>query len=273
LALFLNSAFATYHQFLVSAEWGVQKNRTSLDDLKELPSPIFGLTTTELADWSNLHQRLVATSKPKLARGTGAKPKAGERDRAEPLFDDGNRPESIQQLMSELNEKVYELLQLDDSERSLIDDLVHVRMQLIQGKLGRGAVGHPSQKELEDYASTLKFELDEFLEDQAQNRHHIVVVHDDYSGMIQIELASESKLAESVLVLRADDQTAREFERTRRRLRERHSQWLYFERNLRIFEENRTYVFKPLQRLHWTRSQALVDADEIIADILTASGD
>ena len=43
---------------------------------------------------------------------------------------------------------------------------------------------------------------------------------------------------------------------------------MYFERNLRMYEETRTYLFKPMQRLHWTESQALADASGIIADTL-----
>jgi hypothetical protein len=43
---------------------------------------------------------------------------------------------------------------------------------------------------------------------------------------------------------------------------------VYFERNLRMYEETRTYLFKPMQRIHWTESQALADASSIIADTL-----
>ncbi len=59
LALFLSSAFATYHQFFISSEWGVQKNRTSLDDLRAIPMPVFSLARAQLAEWSQLYQRLV----------------------------------------------------------------------------------------------------------------------------------------------------------------------------------------------------------------------
>ncbi len=184
------------------------------------------------------------------------------------MFDDEKRPESLPSVVEELNNRVYDLLELDDSERALIHDFVNVRMHLIQGKVGRLAVAPPSTPELTKYAFLLKCELDGFMDDPG-HRHDVAVVHDDCSGMIQIELAEAENPAESVLVLRADAPAAKEFEKTRRRLRQKHSQWLYFERNLRVFEENRTYLFKPLQRLHWTRSQALVDADEIIADILS----
>lgn len=46
----------------------------------------------------------------------------------------------------------------------------------------------------------------------------------------------------------------------------RRSQWVYFNRNLRIYEGSKIYILKPLQRLHWTRTQAVQDAGEIIAE-------
>jgi hypothetical protein len=43
---------------------------------------------------------------------------------------------------------------------------------------------------------------------------------------------------------------------------------MYYTRCLRIYEKRRTYIFKPRQRLYWLKSQALVEADEFIAEKL-----
>ena len=56
----------------------------------------------------------------------------------------------------------------------------------------------------------------------------------------------------------------------RSHLMERKSQWLYFNRNLCYYEGPRTYMMKPLQRMQWTRTQAIEDARSIIADSLQA---
>jgi hypothetical protein len=42
-----------------------------------------------------------------------------------------------------------------------------------------------------------------------------------------------------------------------------------FLRNLKIFDQNQLYIFKPLAYRFWTRNYALNDADEIAAAILT----
>jgi hypothetical protein len=51
-------------------------------------------------------------------------------------------------------------------------------------------------------------------------------------------------------------------------LLEKKTQWLYFNRNLRVYDPTSTYIFKPLQHVHWTRTQAIEDAGEIIGDAL-----
>jgi len=60
----------------------------------------------------------------------------------------------------------------------------------------------------------------------------------------------------------------------RERLRRKHSQWVYFDRSLKIYDRARGvfYQFKPMQRIHWTRRQAVLDSDEIIAETVSAGG-
>jgi len=43
---------------------------------------------------------------------------------------------------------------------------------------------------------------------------------------------------------------------------------LYFDRNLFVSRGNSVYIFKPMQRSAWTETQALLDADELIANTL-----
>ncbi len=69
---------------------------------------------------------------------------------------------------------------------------------------------------------------------------------------------------------RADHPAARSLKTIRDRLRKRHSQWVYFDRALKVYDRGVLYQFKPMQRLHWTRRQAVLDADDIIAETLSA---
>ena len=72
-------------------------------------------------------------------------------------------------------------------------------------------------------------------------------------------------------IIRADgERTSQEFAKIRERLKQRHSQWMYFNRSLRVYDRNTIYCFKPMQALHWTQRQAILDAGEVIAETLVA---
>ena len=42
-------------------------------------------------------------------------------------------------------------------------------------------------------------------------------------------------------------------------------------RNLKVFDQDKLYIFKPLARRFWTKTSALNDADEIASAILTTN--
>lgn len=70
------------------------------------------------------------------------------------------------------------------------------------------------------------------------------------------------------VLLDGTEETALALVETRGHLLRRHSQWLYFERGLKIYENGTMYVLKPLEMIHWTRRQAILDAGEIVAETL-----
>jgi hypothetical protein len=56
VALYLNSDFVTYHQFLTTTEAGVQKSRNTLKALRALPLPFDG--TADLKAWQKLYSQI-----------------------------------------------------------------------------------------------------------------------------------------------------------------------------------------------------------------------
>ncbi|HUX16139.1 MAG TPA: hypothetical protein VMW52_06675, partial [Phycisphaerae bacterium] len=72
-----------------------------------------------------------------------------------------------------------------------------------------------------------------------------------------------------VPVLRADISEAAALEECRQRIRQQKSQWVYFDRNLRVYDGDNTYILKPMQMFHWTQSQARVDAMDIVPESMT----
>ena len=253
LALYLSSDFTFYHQFLHSSQQGVKFEVATLESLRQLPCPLHALPPAELAEWVTLHDRLARTAPRRM-------------DESETEAPDDGQPA----LIAELNRLVSRALGLDERDQALVHDLIHVRLALNDGKVGPEATRPPRVAEMETYARWLRRELDDFVGDESERRHAVTVVHDEHSAMVAIDFTRDREAAAAPRVLRTDAAGAATLERTRRRLRAEHAQWVYFDRALKIYRGRQTFLFKPRQRFHWTRTQAMLDAGDIIAETLAS---
>jgi hypothetical protein len=248
LALYLSSDFAFYHAFLTSTQFGVQRGRATLESLRQIPIPLLALPPAELARWEALHDRLAATQ-PRLLL---------DPNQPDPELDESLAADGQDAMVDELNNLVSDALGLDEGDRALVEDLVCIRVALNDGKIGRDAMNSASKKELQTYAEWLQREFDAQSDGE---RHSVTVLHDDHSGFVAIEPAKDRPL---IRVASADAESARTLARTREQLREEHAQWVYFDRSLRLHRGEKTYLFKPIQRMHWTRTRAMLDAADIV---------
>ncbi len=248
IALYLSSDFAFYHQFFTATHFGVKRPIATLRALREIPIPLLKLTAAELGLWESLHDRLVQTT-PRLISDSVAL--SANRNN---LSANGGQ----ESLIEELNKRVFELLDLDEVERALVHDLVHVRLALDDGKTGRAAMDAATNRELQAYAEWFQRE---FAGQSDGENVSVTIIHDDYSGFAAIE---PNQNRASIRVLRADAEGARAMARTRDQLRNELAQWVYFDRSLRIYRGANTYIFKPIQRMHWTRTRAMLDAADVV---------
>lgn len=249
LALYLSSDFAFYHAFLSSTQFGVQRGRATLESLRQIPIPLLKLTPAELAEWEALHDRLAQT-KPRVLADPG---------RPDAELDESPADDDQDALVKELNRRVFDALGLDEAERALVHDLVHVRLALNDGKIGQPAMRDASADELQTYAEWLQRELE--ANANGETRYSVNVIHDARSGFIAIEpTRGRAKLR----VLSADLAEAQTLARTREQLREQRAQWVYFDRALRLYSGENIYLFKPIQRMHWTRTRAMLDAADVV---------
>jgi hypothetical protein len=248
LALYLSSDFAFYHAFLTSTQFGVQRGRATLESLRQIPIPLLALSLTELARWEALHDRLAATQ-PRLMLDS---------NQPDPKLDESLAADGQEAMIDELNGLVSAALGLDEGDRALVEDLVRIRVALNDGKIGPDAMNSAPKEELQTYAEWLQREFEAQSDGE---RHSVTVLHDDHSGFVAIEPAKDRV---SIRVVGADAESARTLARTREQLREKHAQWVYFDRSLRLHRGEKTYLFKPIQRMHWTRTRAMLDAADIV---------
>jgi hypothetical protein len=264
MSLYLSSDFAFYHQFLLSPHFGVKRDVATLAALRQIPFPFSDVEKADLSDWVELHAELAKT-KPRHLYASSDEAQ-GELSLADAEDAGGNQEE----LLARLNQMVGNALGLDESERTIVRDLVHIRCELRDGKVREVAGRTSTSREMESYARRLKQELDDFTGEDSDRLHCVCVVFDDHSGMVEVDFTRDHAAARKVSVLSAEHEEAKAFRRTREKLLQPWSQWVYFDRSLRLYERRKTYLFKPRQRFHWTESQAMMDAERIIAETLSS---
>jgi len=259
LSLFLSSDFALYHQFFRATEFGIKRPRANLETLRKIPVPF--RPDDDLGEWVELHTKLIAEQ-------TRTQP--GEQS---DFFDESEAlnfsSKEFHTLLRQLNRLTATALGLTKQEESLIHDLIQVRFGMLEGRIEDRAVKPPTKSELLAYARTVKSDLDEFLGPEAKHSHEVTVLTgDDGTAVVAIEYAKTPRRKSHATIEPADSRTARTLRTIADQLVKERAQWVYFNRNFRIHDGNRTFFFKPLQRIHWTRTQAALDAQAMITEIL-----
>jgi hypothetical protein len=245
IALYLNSDFARYYQFFYSPQPGIQKTISTTRDVGAIPIPFDETSGSLLQPWVELFEQIAAENR--------------ERDDF-----------SASPLVRTLNELASDALRLTEHDRALVHDLVHIKMDLTRGKVGRRAIATPDRDQVREYALALRDELDSFLGDDLSFRHRVRIAVGDDAGAVEILVVGNTRNQQPVSVESASPQLSVELALARANARQEVAQWFYFDRNLRIYNVAFTYICKPMQRMHWTRTQALLDAGEIIADSLAS---
>jgi hypothetical protein len=240
LSVYLSSDFVTYQQFFTTPQWGISKSLATLDALTHLPVPLDNLSESEIREWAEFRDALA---------NHGTNGKAVSR-----------------KLIDKLNERVIQLLGLENAERILVEDFVRWNMQMIHGKVRHIDTKPPDRKTIAGYLKTLKAELDNFLGNNVGFRHTVDALCDEFSAMVAISVKKGPDIAPSIY--RADEKASNSLAKTRKHLLKQHSQWLYFARDLRVYADNTVYMLKPMEQIQWTSRQAILDASEVIAETL-----
>jgi hypothetical protein len=264
LALYLNSSVARYHQFMVAPQEGVRSGRITLSGLLDLPVPILDLDVQARREWLELHNELVLSWERVWAR-------VADDSRMALASRAGQSVPECDALMRSLDDFVCKAMGLRAKDRWLIDDLVNVKLHLVDGLTRSEASGAPDEDGLRDYADALRVTLDAFFEGTRGPRHRVTVVRARDTACVEVK-QNRVNGPDTVHVLPAEIPVARALKRVHDRVRRDHPQWIYFDRNLILYEPTAAYLFKPLQRYWWTRGRAMSDADTLIAETLRAEG-
>jgi hypothetical protein len=232
-----NSSFAGYLLFfLLSSEWGIDRSLIDKGDAEHLPFP--ELTperqTNLCAGWEEAA----------LLESSGA---------------------DFGEVKALLDVRVTSALGLPQSVSLVVGEFFRVRYQLNKGKAPANLRHQPDNDELAVYAARLTTELDSYLTGKA---HHRVVVLYSARGICASVTLTKDKQSIEPQVKSAAGPDAKTLDALLRSAEKQFSQWVYVKRSVRIFDGDTIHLIKPPRRLEWTQTQAMMDADDIIAEVL-----
>jgi hypothetical protein len=238
IALYLNASIAKYCFFFMSASWGTTISKVNPDELRQLMVPNF--------------------DKQQITRLASLYDGFAERERAA-LEQTAPLRTPLLNVQDELDDAVETELNIPVHVSIVAREFMRVRYQFLKGRTAETAIDLPSEYQLKEYAEQLRSLVDGF----ARKKHHISIYYGREAILATVELTRESQ---TVPVSVSERETA-----ARNLLDasgEKHSQWVYVQRSIRIFDGPRVHIIKPSRLLDWTRTQAILDAGDLISEVL-----
>jgi hypothetical protein len=244
LAAYLCSPVARWFQFFMSSQWGVAASIARQADLRLLPIPLASMSGNKIQELATKYEALQE-----------------HQDRLLP------NDASFNKLKRALEADIFDVLELRSHERDLIEGFFAGPWQLIKGVYPDDAVEPAKPADIQNYCRSLRRELDEYLQERGV-RHQITVTLDDKQVCLAVEGRRTSKAIEPV-IQESNQGQSEVLKRIAKQLRQKHSQRVYFEKSLLFYDHGRILFFKPRRRLEWNVRQAVLDADDLIGELLS----
>ena len=145
---------------------------------------------------------------------------------------------------------------------------MRAKLPLVHGKITDIATQPPQKSDLLEYGNLLRDELDQFTKGRV--RHQVSLTYSSGQEMVVCEVAVKNATQPfDVEVNGTNGHLSTSLSSLNRKLKQQFSQWVYVQRGLRIFDGSKVYICKAPRLIDWTRTQALNDSDDLIAEVLS----
>jgi len=241
----LNSSLAAYWLFMAASTWGIERDELQPVDLLRLPVPV------------------PSTAPPHLVKAVVATVEEAKR-----LSGD-----DLQRVRSRLDEAVFALYGIDDpQERVFVRDAMEVTIDHRRAKAASRALRPATTQDLTAYAEQLRGTLASLI--QSGNRRGMVaeVLDVGASPLAVVRLRRVSSARQRQVAVTEAESLDSVLRRIEGQLRAPITDQVFAKRFLRVYGADDLHVVKPAELRYWTRSAALNDADEILAEHMGEDG-
>ena len=260
LSIIFSSSVFRYLMFFRTSSWGISVSQLSKEAAEEMLVP--PLNDDQLTFLTKVYESLAREERARLG-DLAAETQLALSPRHEAKRDVRVLALRSQEFESEaqtaIDKAVEETLDIPETIAVMAREFMGIRYQFIKGKFGTTAVVPPDAGQLLLYGDRLRNELDVF----AGAIHRVDLAYSDTVIGATVELTKSSQKI-PVRISAAEAIPFAVWEE----LNHAQSQWVYVQRGLRMFEGPRARIFRSARLMDWTQTQAILDADDIIAEVL-----
>jgi restriction-modification enzyme MmeI-like protein len=288
LSIFLCSSLVAYHLFFYSTEWGTFRRAryVTLSDVRSVPVP--ELSSSQVLRLAAVQKRIALKEQAELrkwltqaqrelfgstisTRDVGANLLSLKRDRRSQALKQA--AEIREQLIHQIDAEVFEIFKISRDLEILIREWRTTRLPLDRAITAGQVTREPFAAELLGYAEEIQQQLDSFVTGQVHHRVRLTQSPTLVECKIEQRPSETPFPVSSTCVQTGDLTVAGLLSGLTTDLRQKLSQWVYVQRGIRLFEGDTIYLYKPARLIDWTRTQAMIDATEIIAAVIDPKAD
>ena len=246
ITVFLYSNLAKFCIFLTSPKLGIYPTFNVIETtrVKELPVPDFAVSQVKI-----------------LAKALDALIKEEKNAKGESRLWKQKRQKKV-------NDLIYKTLDIPEGIQLLIEDFFENKYPLNESKnLQKKLIEEPGKSAFENYAITLRNELDDFLDSKAF--HEVSVFWHNELVHVKIKVLSEGNVPLKPSIREVnEEEIIKQYQQISVQQTSMVSKNLCLCRSVRVFEDDEIQLFKPCRKIDFSYSSALADSDDIIAEII-----
>lgn len=246
LSCFLNSQLASYIMFLTTASWGIEREEVKPNEILDLPDLCFSLPEDKKEAIIACMDEIIAIKKRNLA-----------------IY-------SIEEIEKKIDKLFYEALNLSPNEIVLIEDLINLTLDGFQNKKESIAF-HPCQNiEIKTYSQYLVNNINSFLKFGSSLTAWITVFPVSPKIPLNIVALRFNKEHEAGYIEEnSNTNIANILKEINEYTYQEYTESIYYRKFVKYYSGDTVYIIKPNEKRFWSRSLALNEADEIIAEIIS----
>ncbi|MDM8528675.1 N-6 DNA methylase [Anaerolineales bacterium HSG24] len=311
ISVYLNSSLVAYHLFFHAHEWGVfrQANWVSSTEVSGIRVP--RLSNEQIEVLSRLQENIVKTERQEILNYISGLPKQLSFEDDDKIIDfrvqkhlspkgkeqaqfvaitkynqmvkvTKNESKSLKQFVTTdlrpklqrlMDDTINRLFDIPDDVRLAVDDFIKYRVPLDRATIPQAVIQHPTRQELLAYATKMRDQLDGFIRGKAYHRVSITTTPKIIVCTIEITQEGDTIPITEDDINKANSIMSELLTGMSEALRQQVSQWVYVQRGLRLFDGPRIYLCKTPRIIEWTRTQAILDAGDIIGQLIKGDWD